>query len=240
MTTSRTETITVDGGTFDAHVVVPASGSGPGLVVLQEIFGVNDYIKSVCERVAGMGYVALAPDMFWRQQPGFTVEPSEGEDGMQAAFTMVGGFDWGTVASDIGGALDHLRGLPECTGDAGLIGFCFGGTLTFLGAAALDPTCAVSYYGSGVAGNLDQAGNVECPILFHFGGSDPYLPSEDSQAVAERFAAVETAEVLIQPDAGHAFDNHLNPMFSNPAAAAPAWEATTAFLARHLPVTAEL
>ena len=238
MTTSRTETIAVDGGSFTAHVALPASGSGPGLVVLQEIFGVNGYIRSVCERLAEMGYVALAPDMFWRQEPGFTVEPSEGEEGMQRAFAAVGGFDWGTVGSDVGAALTHLRGLPECSGDAGLIGFCFGGTLTFLGAAALDPTCAVSYYGSGVAGNLDLADQVTCPILFHFGGNDPYLPNEDSQAVADRFADVESATVLIQPDAGHAFDNHLNPMFSDPPAAAAAWTATTAFLAEHLPPTA--
>lgn len=236
MTTSRTETVTVDGGSFDAHAVVPDTGSGPGLVVLQEIFGVNTYIKSVCERLAQMGYVALAPDMFWRQEPGFVVEPEQGEEGMQAAFATVGGFDWSTVGTDIGAALDHLRSLPECSGEAGLIGFCFGGTLAFLGAAALDPTCAISYYGSGVAGNLDQADSISCPILFHFGGSDPYLPSEDSQAVADRFADVDNATVLIQPEAGHAFDNHLNPMFSNPPAAAAAWEATAAFLAEHLPV----
>ncbi len=236
MTTTRTESITVDDGTFAAHVAVPGSGSGPGLVVLQEIFGVNDYIKAVCQRLAEMGYVALAPDMFWRQEPGFTVEPAEGDAGMEAAFARMGGFDWATVEGDVGAALDLLRGLPECSGEAGLIGFCFGGTLTFLGAAALDPTCAVSYYGSGVAGNLDQADNVSCPILFHFGGSDPYLPSEDSQAVAARFADVDSAEVLIQPDAGHAFDNFMNPVFSNPPAAAVAWEATAAFLAQHLPV----
>lgn len=236
MTTSRTETVGVDGASFDAHAVAPDSGTGPGLVVLQEIFGVNTYIKAVCERLAGMGYVALAPDMFWRQQPGFMVEPEQGEEGMQSAFDMVGGFDWGSVGTDLGAALNHLRGLPECTGDAGLIGFCFGGTLAFLGAAALDPTCAVSYYGSGVAGNLDRADDIDCPILFHFGGSDPYLPSKDSQAVADRFAGVEQAEVVIQPDAGHAFDNHLNPMFSNPPAAAAAWEVTAAFLAEHLPV----
>lgn len=86
MTTSRTETVGVDGASFDAHAVAPDSGTGPGLVVLQEIFGVNTYIKAVCERLAGMGYVALAPDMFWRQQPGFMVEPEQGEEGMQSAF----------------------------------------------------------------------------------------------------------------------------------------------------------
>ncbi len=236
MTTTRTDTISGADGGFDAHVVLPDSGSGPGLVVLQEIFGVNNYIKAVCERVAEMGYVAIAPDMFWRLEPGFTVEPEEGEAGMNAAFEKMGAYDFAKVGEDLGAALEHVKGLPECTGDAGMIGFCFGGTLTYLGAAGLEPTCAISYYGSGVAGNLDQADGVNCPILFHFGGADPYLPNEDAEAVAARFADVANAEVLVQPDAGHAFDNHLNPMFSNPAAAAPAWEATAAFLAANLPV----
>lgn len=237
MTTSRTETVTVPDGSFDAHVVVPDSGTGPGLVVLQEIFGVNDYIKAVCERVAEMGYMALAPDMFWRQEPGFTVEPGQGDAGMELAFAKMGGFDFATVPGDLGAALGRLRTLPECTGEAGLIGFCFGGTLAYLGAAALDPTCAVSYYGSGVAGNLDKAGDVTCPIMFHFGGSDPYLPTTDSDAVADRFAEVDHAQVLIQPDAGHAFDNFMNPHFSNPPAAEAAWNATSAFLAEHLPTS---
>lgn len=236
MTTSRTESISTPDGSFDAHVVLPASGSGPGVVVLQEIFGVNNYIKDVCERVAQMGYVALAPDMFWRLEPGFTVEPEQGEAGMNSAFEKMGAYDHAKAPQDLGAALEHLKGLAECSGEAAMMGFCFGGTLTFTGAAALEPTCAISYYGSGVAGNLDQADNVNCPILFHFGDSDPYLPNEDAEAVAARFASVDTAQVLVQPGAGHAFDNHLNPMFSNPEAAAPAWEATAAFLAKNLPI----
>jgi carboxymethylenebutenolidase len=236
MPRNRSETITVPDGSFRAHVVVPDSGSGPGLVVLQEIFGVNEYVKSVCERVADMGYVALAPDVFWRQEQGFTVEPDQGEAGMELAFAKMGGFDFATVPGDLAAALGALRALPECTGQAGFLGFCFGGTLAYLGAAYLDPTCAISYYGSGVAGNLDKADQISCPILFHFGGDDPYLPMSDAQAVADLFADVAGAKVEIQPGAGHAFDNHLNPMFSNPAAAKPAWDVTTAFLARHLPL----
>jgi carboxymethylenebutenolidase len=236
MTSTRTDTINGPDGSFDAHVVTPDAGTGPGLVIIQEIFGVNTYIKSVCERVAQMGYVALAPDMFWRQEPGFTVEPDQGEAGMNSAFEKMGAFDFSTVAPDLGAALDHLNGLAETTGTGGLMGFCFGGTLTFLGAAQLEPSCAISYYGSGVAGNLDQAGNVSCPILFHFGDSDPYLPNEDADAVIAAFADVASAEVRVAAGAGHAFDNNTNPMFANPEAAAPAWEATAAFLSTHLPV----
>ena len=236
-TSSRTETINGPDGSFDAHVVVPESGSGPGLVIIQEIFGVNTYIKAVCERVAQMGYVAIAPDMFWRLEPGFTVEPDQGEEGMNAAFEKMGAYDFTKVAPDLGAALDHLNAMTETTGTGGLMGFCFGGTLTYLGAAQLEPACAVSYYGSGVAGNLDQADGVSCPILFHFGDTDPYLPNEDAEAVAARFADVANAAVRVAPDAGHAFDNFTNPMFSNPDAAAPAWEATAAFLSANLPVS---
>src|SRR5215207_2465018 len=80
MTTTRTETITApDGGTFDGHVALPASGSGPGLLVLQEIFGVNEYIREVCDRLAGLGYVAMAPDVFWRLEPNVDINGNSDE-----------------------------------------------------------------------------------------------------------------------------------------------------------------
>lgn len=237
MVSTRTETITTPDGTFAGHVALPDSGSGPGLLILQEIFGVNTYIRSVCERVAAMGYVAMAPDMFWRQEPGFTVEPDQ-DDGMEQAMGKMGAFEWTHATPDLGAALDHLVSLPECTGEAGVMGFCFGGTLTFHAAADLNPTCAVSYYGSGVADALDaKAHGVSCPILFHFGDNDPFLPYEDVERVTAHFAGAANVAVEVQPDAGHAFDNNSNPMFSNPVAAAAAWEVTAAHLAEHLPVT---
>ncbi len=237
MTTTRSEPISGPDGDFSSHIAVPDSGSGPGLLIIQEIFGVNEYIKSVCDRMAAMGYVALAPDMFHAQEPGFVVEPAEGDEGMTKAFEKMGGFDMEKAPTVLAAALNHVRALPECTGDVGVMGFCFGGTMTFLTAADLDPVCAVSYYGSGVAGMLgDKADSVDCPILFHFGSEDPFLPSEDSDAVAARFADVDSATVVVQEGAGHAFDNNHNPGFSNPPAAAAAWEVTSAFLAEHLPV----
>ncbi len=238
MTTTRTEPITGGpDGDFAAHIAIPDSGSGPGLLILQEIFGVNNYITSVCDRVAAMGYVALAPDMFHAQEPGFVVEPDEGDEGMGKAFEKMGGFNMETAPTVLAAALNHVRALPECSGEVGVMGFCFGGTMSFLTAADLDPVCAVSYYGSGVAGMLDdKADSVECPILFHFGSEDPFLPNADSDAVAARFADVDSATVVVQQGAGHAFDNSYSPGFSNPQAAAAAWSVTAAFLAEHLPV----
>lgn len=223
-------------GSFDAHLALPPSGSGPGLLILQEIFGVNSYIRSVCARVAEMGYVALAPDMFWRQEPGFTVEPAEGDAGMGRAFEKMGGFDWEAGSADLGTALAHLAAHDACRGSVGVMGFCFGGTLTFHAAADHDPACAVSYYGSGVADALDaKAADVSCPTLFHFGDEDAFLPNEQVDAIRSRFDEADHVRVVVQSGAGHAFDNDQNPAFSNPAAAAAAWAETTAFLATHLP-----
>ena len=235
MTSARTETVSTADGRFGAHVVVPAAESGPGILVLQEIFGVNTYIRSVCDRLASLGYVALAPDVFWRQHPDFTVEPDQGEEGFAAAMAMAQGYDWSHVAADLGAAFDHLATMAETVGRVGVMGFCFGGTLAFHAAADLRPACAVSYYGSGVAAALDEkADAVECPILFHFGDDDPYLPNADVARVQDVFAARHDALVVVQHGAGHAFDNHTSAVFSEPKAAAAAWRVTDHFLAQHL------
>lgn len=236
MVSTRTHSVSTPDGSFDAHVAVPEAGSGPGMLVLQEIFGVNAYIRSVCERVAELGYVALAPDMFWRDEPGFTVEPDEA-DGMERAMAKMGGFDWVHAAADLGAAFASLQALEECQGGAGVMGFCFGGTLTFHAAADLDPAVAVSYYGSGVADALEaKADSVDCPILFHFGDNDPFLPNEHVDRIRAHLGDRPTVTIAVQPGAGHAFDNSSNPMFANPPAAEAAWQLTRAHLGRHLPV----
>ncbi len=230
--TTRTETITApDGGAFDAYTVLPATGSGAGVLVLQEIFGVNEYIRDVCRRVAELGFVAMAPDVYWRQEPNVQIgsDPSE----MPRAFTLMSGYDWALGAGDLAAALAHLKALPETDGKAGVMGFCFGGGTAFQLAITAGPDCVVSYYGSAVPGMLDQAGEVTAPICFHFGGSDPYIPREQIQAV-QRFAAARAGDEFHEYAAGHAFDNSFSPMFSDPPAAAAAWEHTVRFLRRHL------
>jgi carboxymethylenebutenolidase len=222
---------------YGAHLVTPEGPPAPGIVVLQEIFGVNDYIRSVCDRVAAMGYVAHAPHNFWRMEPEFAVEPSQGDEGMGRGFAKMGEYDWSHTTVDLQAAVDHLKSSPHCDGRIAIMGFCFGGSLTFHAACTVSPDCAISYYGSGIAGMLDEhADNISCPTLIHFGGDDPYLPREDADAVAERFAGVDHVDVLVQAGAGHAFDNDINPVFSNPEAAAAAWTETTSFLAEHLPI----
>jgi carboxymethylenebutenolidase len=224
-----------DGGEFAAYRAVPESGRGPGLLVFQEIFGINDNIRGICDRLAGEGYLALAPDMFWRLEPRFE---RKDESDLEACMAMAGRFDLGAAEGDITATLAHLRGMAECTGRTGAIGFCLGGTLTYLCAttarvdgAGID--AAVPYYGSGINALLDRVDDLRCPTLFHYGDRDPYISGEQ---IAEVEAAVAgRAEVTVQHhDAGHAFSNWDAPSMYDERAAARAWRQTLAFLARHL------
>lgn len=236
MSSTRTETITApDGGQLHGHLAVPDAGAGPGLLLVQEIGGVNGYIRSVADKLADLGYVVLAPDCFWRVRPDYRLEEFTPE-GLQEAMGIAGQFDGEQGVADLVAALDHLRGLDEVTGPVGALGFCFGGTMSYLLGVHAEPAVVVSYYGSGVAGAIDQAGSLTCPILFHFGADDPYLPMADVERIRAAFAGRDDAEVVVQDGAGHAFDNDRSAMFWNAEASAAAWERTRAFLAEHLPV----
>ena len=118
----------------------------------------------------------------------------------------------------------------------GVIGFCLGGGIAYMVAAASDPAIAVCYYGSAIPGAIDRAAQVTCPILFHFGEDDTYISTEQRRAVAHAFAGRRGVEIHVHPASGHAFDNHDAAMFSRPQAAARAWEQTRAFLEYHLPI----
>ena len=227
---TRTEMIAMpDGGEMAAYLAIPESGSGPGMVVVMEIFGVGDYIRGAADRLAESGYVALAPDLYRRTQPG-----AEFGDDLERAGAAVRELDMAGAIDDAAVALRHLRSLPECAGPAGVLGFCLGGTLAFGVAQAADPAVAVCYYGSGVPEMLDEAERIACPVLMHWGGEDPYIPLEQAQRACRAAEARAGWQCHIHPDGGHAFDNWTNPMFSRPEPAARAWEQTRAFLASTL------
>ena len=231
---TRTETIQMPGeGAMDAYVAIPASGGGPGVLVLMEIFGVGTYIRGATDRLAEHGYVALAPDLYRRTRPG--VQFGRGPEGLREAGAAVAELDMPGAIDDAIVALGSLRALPEVTGGAGVLGFCLGGTLAFGVAIAADPDALVAYYGSGIPEMIGDADAVSCSALFHFGAVDRYIPLDQSQRVAEAAASRPDWHVEIQPDGGHAFDNWDNPMFHQPEPATRAWALTRDFLARALP-----
>ena len=199
-----------------------------------EIFGVGDYIRGACDRLARVGYVAMAPDLYRRTRPG--AQFGKGQEALREAGAAVAELDVPGAIDDAIIALDALRTLPEARGGTGALGFCLGATLAFGVAACADPDTLVAYYGSGIPEMLGDADRIARPALFHFGANDPYITLEEAERVAEVAATRPGWEVHIQPDGGHAFDNWDNPVFHQPEPAARAWELTRGFLARTLPV----
>lgn len=238
MTSERTEVLTApDGGTSDGYLFVPDRGTGPGILLLQEIFGVGSFIRAKADDLAALGYVVLCPDVFWRTER--NVQHGHDEAGLEAAFASIGRWnesvDDATKAGDLLADLDHLRSLPEVTGGVAVMGYCLGGRLAYEVAAAGSPDACVSYYGSGIGSRLaDTAASITCPVLFHYGAADPYIPDEEVEAVRAAFADRDDVELHRHAGAGHAFENTEAEIFYAPDAAARSWAITTAWLADHL------
>ncbi|MGA2209803.1 MAG: dienelactone hydrolase family protein [Acidimicrobiales bacterium] len=233
--TSRTESISTGDGTYDGLLVVPDDPNGAGILLLQEIFGVGEFLVDRATALAEEGYVVLCPDVFWRVER--NVALPHDEESLGKAFAIAHQFsqiDPAVTASDLTAALDHLKRLPETTGLVAVMGYCLGGRLAYEVAVAADPACCVSYYGSGIADRLDAAHQISCPVLFHFGGADPYIPAEQAEQVRQAFAERGDVEVHVQEDAGHAFENSFSTQFSNPAATAQSWPLTLSWLSRWL------
>ncbi|MEV6286849.1 dienelactone hydrolase family protein [Kribbella sp. NPDC051770] len=202
-------------------------GQGPGLLLLQEIFGVSDYIKERGAQLAALGYHVVAPEIFWRLDD-VDLDP-DAPDLLDRALAVLGRLDWGLAVSDSVAALEYLRGRDTAVG---VIGFCFGGGLGFNVAAVADPDVLVSYYGSALPNLLPLAPEVTATSLHHFGDADDYLPPATVDSIV---AALGDAEIHRYAGAGHAFDNPM-PAFHHAEAAAQAWQRTTDFLSRQLPL----
>jgi carboxymethylenebutenolidase len=233
--TARTERVTAaDGLTFDARTFGPGR-PGPGVLLLQEIYGVGDFLCHTATRLAELGYVVMCPDVFWRVEP--NVSLAHDDEGLARGFEYMGRFaeiPAEVTRADLVAALEHLQALGDVDGKVASMGYCLGGRLAFEVAADGSPDACVSYYGSGIANELELASEITCPILFHFGGSDPYISRNDIEKIAAAFSDRADVEVVVQDQAGHAFENAYAPQFSNPQAAAASWPVTVKFLERTL------
>ena len=170
-------------GSFGAYLAVPKSGSGPGLVIAQEIFGVNKTMRDIADDYAEEGYVVLVPDLFWRQEPGVQLGHSEAD--MQRAFGFYGGFDEAKGVADLQSTIDALRAMPQCNGKIGVLGFCLGGKLAYLAATRTDADVAVAYYGVGIEKAIDEIDKVKGRLVMHVAELDKFCPPEaQAQIVA--------------------------------------------------------
>ncbi|NOT64056.1 MAG: dienelactone hydrolase family protein [Acidobacteria bacterium] len=193
-----------DGGEFGAYLALPASGRGPGIVLLQEIFGVNQVMRDLADGYAARGYVVLCPDLFWRQQPGIQLTDQTDAEWARA-FELYKGLDEAKAVDDAGATLAFLRTHPACTGKVGAVGYCLGGKLAYLIATRYKTDCSVGYYGVGIENALDEAANLGGQLMLHIAEKDDYCSPE---AQAKIHAALDAnAHVTIHDYAGqdHAF-----------------------------------
>jgi carboxymethylenebutenolidase len=202
------------GGGMTGFFAVPASGSGPGIVLLQEIFGVNAHMREVAGLYAEEGYVVLAPDLFHAMQQRVEL----GYDGadLEQAFDFYQRFDIDRAVADIIATVSTLRSRPECTGKVGAVGFCLGGKLAWLAAARAGVDAAVSYYGVGIEASLNELATVECPVTLHFGETDKFVPEAARTAIASAVKG-RNVEIFVYPGADHGFNCPERPAFDKAA-----------------------
>lgn len=190
--------------TFKGYLAKPASGSGAGIVIIQEIFGVNHFVREVADQWAQAGYFALAPDLFWRIEPGIELtDKSEAE--WKRAFELFGLFDQDAGVNDIQTSIDLLRRMPGCTGKVGTIGFCLGGLMAYLSAARTSSDGSVGYYGVSIDQRLAEAVKIKKPLVLHIAGKDQFVDAAAQQRMHQGLAGNSLVTLYDYPDQDHAF-----------------------------------
>ena len=215
---------------FAGYLALPPGGSGPGLVLWQEIFGVNEHIRAVAEQYALAGFVVLAPDTFWRQAP--RVELGYAGADRDQAIMLMQGYAGEQALADIAGAVKTLRARPEVTGRVGAIGYCMGGRLAYLSAATAGVDAAVAYYGGGIHLQLERAAAITCPVQFHYAEHDDNIPLDAVERVRAAMAG-KGAEVHLYAGSTHGFNCWARGSY-HAASAALAHGRSLSFLAERL------
>ena len=202
---------------FDAYLSLPPTGRGPGLVILQEIFGVNEHIRAVADQYAADGYCVIAPDIFWRE--GRKIELAYDPQGFERGLGLLGKLNIDQTAIDLQATVTALKQLSACTGKVGSLGFCMGGLLSFIAAAEAGVDTAVCYYGGGIHQHLDRAKKIRCPVLFHFADQDAYIPQQAVQAVRKSLGGRKNVRVIVHAGVDHGFNCWRRPAWNQVTAA---------------------
>jgi carboxymethylenebutenolidase len=223
--------IAAEDGTFQAYLALPQIRKGPGIVLLQEIFGVNQHIRDVADQYASDGYVVLAPDIFWRAEPRIELDYVGADRDKAIAITQR--TDFSKSLKDIGASAQALRALPEIDGKIASIGYCLGGRLAYISAAGALVDAAVAYYGGGIQNQLERAAEIKVPILFHYAGDDSSIPLSAVGEVKESFAGRDNAKFHLYMGAHHGFNCPCRAAYQQHASAL-AHGRTLIFLANHL------
>ncbi|MFN4038243.1 MAG: dienelactone hydrolase family protein [Erythrobacter sp.] len=230
MTTVTIPTLDSD-ASFTGYIARPQGAAKAAIIVIQEIFGVNPGIRQKCDKLAAEGYIALAPDLFWRLKPGIELDPDvEAEFG--EALDWMGKFNQDAGIRDIQAAINYLR-TEEGVSKVGCVGYCLGGRLAFMTAARTDIDASVGYYGVGIDGLLGEAKAIANPVMLHIPTADGFVPPEAQAAMHSGLD--DHPKVTLHDYAGldHGFATEVGKR-RDEAAATLADSRTSAFFAEHL------
>lgn len=225
------EITAADSGTFAGYLTLPEATPAPGIVLLPEVFNINEHIRSVADGYAAEGFTVIAPDVYWRQEAGCYLPYTD--EGRAKAQALRADLDTDQFANDLAATVAALKARPECTGKVGIVGFCLGGKFAYLSATRHGIDAAVSYYGVQIDQHLDEAEALGCPILMHFAENDPHVPAETVALIRERMGAWDKVEIEIYPGTEHGFNRYGYPPH-NEAQAAVARQRTLAHFRRLL------
>lgn len=220
MTAPRGENIVLtasDGGTFECYLGIPAVTPAPGLVLLPEVFNTNEHIREVVDGYVADGFLVIAPDVYWRQEPGNYLPYTD--EGRAKAQALRAELNTDQFCGDLNDMIAALRARPDCTGKVGLMGFCLGGKFGYLAAVRLPVDASVGYYGVQIDEHLEEADALKCPLLLHFASDDPHVPQATVDAVNARMGDWDNVDIHVYPNTEHGFNRFGYPSFDEGAAA---------------------
>jgi carboxymethylenebutenolidase len=222
--------ITINGrnGAFSAYIARPQALPAPAVVVLHEVFGVNADIRKHCDELAEQDFIAVAPDLFWRQEPGVDLSVTSEPD-WQHGLRLYQGYDRDSGAGDVKDTANVVAKLPECSGKVAVLGYCLGGLMTFLTAVRCGVDAAVAYHGGDTEKYLGEIDGFHAPLLMHLGEEDEFISKSAQAEIKKALAHKPNATVYSYPDQRHAFSRHGGAHY-NAAAAALANRRTREFL----------
>jgi carboxymethylenebutenolidase len=226
--------ITIEGrdGAFGAYIARTKTSPAPAVVVLQELFGVNADIRKTCDELAEQGFIAVAPDLFWRQEPGVDLSVTSDAD-WQHGLRLYQAYDRDAGARDIKDTVNVAAKLPGCTGKVAVLGYCLGGLMTFLTAVRYGVDAAVAYHGGDTEKYLGELNGLNAPLLMHLAEEDEFISKAAQAEIKAALAKKPKTTVYSYPGQNHAFSRHGGAHY-NAAAAALAHERTSGFLHQEL------
>jgi carboxymethylenebutenolidase len=192
-------------GRFGAYLAMPKTTPAGVVVMIQEIFGVNSAMRQLSDWVAEMGFIAISPDLFWRQEKGVQLDPDAGQAQWDNAFKLMQGMNQDKAVDDLKATVAHARGMQGSNGKVATMGFCLGGRLAFMMATRSDADANISYYGVGLEGLLGEAGAVKKPLILHIAEKDKFVPPEAQAKIIDGLKGNAQVKVYVYPGVDHAF-----------------------------------